>query len=484
MLLATSALASAALPTTMVHAVDATWNPVVDNNFNDNGNWTDAAGGASVVPDGIATFNASNTRDIQFNAVAILGGITVKSGAGDYAFTMNQLGLTFNGAGLSVQSGDNLTLNVNGGSFVNFAGSSTAGQAQINLSTGTVLFEGDSTAGSSTLNVGNPAAPGVLAHLQFSEASNAGQARITIVSGAELDFTDGSTANRATITNNAGGTVSFDNIAFAGSAQISGAGTVAFQGSSQAGSASIDSDGKIFFREQASGETANIKLNDNAALDISGLQTAGTTLGSLAGSGNVFLGGNFLAVGGNAIDAFTVFSGVIQDGGESGGKGGRLIKDGVGALTLTGINTYTGATVVNNGALVVDGSIASSSGVTVLHDGTLAGIGTVSSTIVDGGTLAPGHSFGRLTVQGDLLFTTKSGGADLSRAGFARSRVQHHRHGIGDARRRHRGGPLRARHLCDETIRHPPCRRRSQQHHLRLPGQHQPVADVQGRPEL
>src|SRR5882762_5951309 len=113
MLLATSALASAALPTTMVHAVDATWNPVVDNNFNDNGNWTDAAGGASVVPDGAATFNASNTRDIQVTLPTTLGGITVTSGAGDYAFTTNQVGLTFNGAGLSVGSGAILTLNVN-----------------------------------------------------------------------------------------------------------------------------------------------------------------------------------------------------------------------------------------------------------------------------------------------------------------------------------------------------------------------------------
>jgi autotransporter-associated beta strand protein len=406
MLLATSALASAALPTTKVHAVDATWNPVVDNNFNDNGNWTDAAGGASVVPDGNATFNASNTRDIQVTVPTTLGGITVTPGAGDYAFTTTNVGLTFTGAGLSVGSGASLTLNVNGGIVVEFQGSSTAGQAQININaiSAVVLFAGDSTAGSSTLNVGNVANPGVLALLQFSETSKAGQAQITIASGADLSFVDGSTANHATIINNAGGTVSFDNTAFAGSAQIRGAGTVSFQGSSRAGSASIDSDGKIFFVDQASGETANIKLNDNAALDISGLQMAGTTLGSLAGSGNVFLGGNSLAVGGN--DAFTVFSGVIQDG----GKRGRLIKDGVGALTLTGINTYTGATVVNNGALVVDGSIASSSGVTVLHDGTLAGIGTVSSTIVDGGTLAPGHSFGRLTVQGDLLFTTKSGG--------------------------------------------------------------------------
>jgi autotransporter-associated beta strand protein len=411
MLLATSALASAALPTTMVHADNATWlGTPADGNFNNAANWDVG------VPDGTATFNASNTKDIQFTLPTTLGGITVMtpatSGAGDYAFTTTNVGLTFTGAGLSVGSGASLTLNVNGGIVVEFQGSSTAGQAQININaiSALVLFAGDSTAGSSTLNVGNVANPGVLALLQFSETSKAGQAQITIASGADLSFVDGSTANHATIISNAGGTVSFDNTAFAGSAQIRGAGTVSFQGSSKAGSASIDSDGKIFFGDQASGETANIKLNDNAALDISGLQTAGTTLGSLAGSGNVFLGDKILAVGGNGIDASTIFSGVIQDGGESSRTGGSLAKEGKGTLTLTGINTYTGATFVNHDTLVVDGSIATSSGVTVRTEGTLAGIGTVSSTIVDGGTLAPGHSFGRLTVQGDLLFTTKSGG--------------------------------------------------------------------------
>jgi uncharacterized protein with beta-barrel porin domain len=50
--------------------------------------------------------------------------------------------------------------------------------------------------------------------------------------------------------------------------------------------------------------------------------------------------------------------------------------------------------------------------VTVNAGGTLAGTGTVPVTIVDGGTLAPGHSdgsFGTLTVKGDLLFTTAAG---------------------------------------------------------------------------
>jgi autotransporter-associated beta strand protein len=129
------------------------------------------------------------------------------------------------------------------------------------------------------------------------------------------------------------------------------------------------------------------------------------TVGSLEGSGSVFLGSKDLSVGSN--DLSTVFSGVIQDSGGGGANGGKLTKEGAGALTLTGANTYTGTTIVDGGALIVDGSIEKSN-VFVQPGATLAGTGTVGTTAVDG-TLAPGHgpgdgTFGKLTVQGNLFF--------------------------------------------------------------------------------
>jgi autotransporter-associated beta strand protein len=111
-------------------------------------------------------------------------------------------------------------------------------------------------------------------------------------------------------------------------------------------------------------------------------------------------------------------------GGTIDNSNGKLTFNGllsnVGGLTFTGTNatflnaanTYTGATTVNGGTLIVDGSIAPSDMTTVNAGGTLGGIGTVGNTTISGGTLAPGdltgNVFGPLTVQGSLAFTAAS----------------------------------------------------------------------------
>jgi autotransporter-associated beta strand protein len=74
-----------------------------------------------------------------------------------------------------------------------------------------------------------------------------------------------------------------------------------------------------------------------------------------------------------------------------GATGGSLVKVGTGTLTLAGINSYTGATNVNAGALIVDGSIASSILTSVNSGAALNGSGTVGFTSVNaGGFLVPG----------------------------------------------------------------------------------------------
>ena len=104
-----------------------------------------------------------------------------------------------------------------------------------------------------------------------------------------------------------------------------------FNGSSTAGSAILIANGgrtseggAIVFNGASTGGIARVKVFDNGYLDISRRQS-GMTIGSIEGSGNVFLGANNLTVGTNGIN--TSFSGVISGS-------GSLAKIGSGILTL------------------------------------------------------------------------------------------------------------------------------------------------------
>ncbi len=79
---------------------------------------------------------------------------------------------------------------------------------------------------------------------------------------------------------------------------------------------------------------------------------------------------------------------------------GSLVKRGAGQLTLVGANTYTGPTEVQEGKLVVDGSLAST--VRVAAAGALGGSGRVGG-LDNAGTVAPGNSVGTLRVDGDYV---------------------------------------------------------------------------------
>ncbi|MBC3382831.1 autotransporter domain-containing protein [Pseudomonas sp. SWRI179] len=82
---------------------------------------------------------------------------------------------------------------------------------------------------------------------------------------------------------------------------------------------------------------------------------------------------------------------------------GGLTKAGIGTLVLTGENTYSGPTLVNQGRLAINGSLASA--VTVNDGGVLGGNGRIASLTANrGGSVAPGNSIGTLQVAGDVTF--------------------------------------------------------------------------------
>lgn len=117
----------------------------------------------------------------------------------------------------------------------------------------------------------------------------------------------------------------------------------------------------------------------------------------------------FTLFGGGAATAATI-TGVAPSANTSGG----LAKTGIGALTLSGTNTYTGATSVGAGKLSVTGSLAAGSGVSVATDATLS----VSGSIAAGGavSVATGATLGGSGTVGGA--TTVAGGGIIN-AGLA-----------------------------------------------------------------
>jgi autotransporter-associated beta strand protein len=81
-------------------------------------------------------------------------------------------------------------------------------------------------------------------------------------------------------------------------------------------------------------------------------------------------------------------------------SGGNLLKSGSGILTLNAVNNYTGTTTVENGTLLINGSIGTGA-VSVAANTLLGGSGTIGGvvTVQNGGTLSPGTAgIGALTL--------------------------------------------------------------------------------------
>ncbi len=145
--------------------------------------------------------------------------------------------------------------------------------------------------------------------------------------------------------------------------------------------------GLIGFSGDATGGTARIQMFDNASLSIVDHNPPGVTIGSLEGSGFVYLGANNLTVGSNSLSV--TFSGKILNG--AGFSGGSLTKIGNGKLTLSSANTYNGGTTINAGTLFVTSRSGSGtgSGAVQINAGKLGGTGNIAGNVTVGDGSAP-----------------------------------------------------------------------------------------------
>lgn len=176
--------------------------------------------------------------------------------------------------------------------------------------------------------------------------------------------------------------------------------------------------------------TVNSKGNTLGGSHFDGLELRGAsdTIGALYGNGTVGLGGSSLGGGTLTVGAGN-FSGVIEDG--AFGTGGTLVKNTTGTLVLSGANTYTGGTLINEGTLQAGmvNTLSSASAVTVASGATLdlngfsqkvnsiSGAGAITlgtGTLTTGGTSATSTFSGNISGSGGL---TKVGTGTLTLSG-------------------------------------------------------------------
>ena len=249
--------------------------------------------------------------------------------------------------------------------------------------------------------------------LQFAGANISSALPITLqAAGGTFDTND----NNATLSGTISGPGSLTKI---GLGTLTLAGSSAYTGATNVNAGTLQAGATNAFSPFSAFTVAS-----GATLDLNSFNQ---TIGSLAGAGSVTLGAATLTTGNDNTN--TTFSGVIS------GSGG-LTKVGIGALVLSGNNTYSGPTTLNASMLTVNGSIANSAttvnagtftvngsagaitmnagttivngsaGATTVNAGTLGGTGTLGNTIINGGTLSPGNSIGTITVNGNLVLST------------------------------------------------------------------------------
>ncbi|KDC86220.1 autotransporter outer membrane beta-barrel domain-containing protein [Bordetella bronchiseptica] len=256
------------------------------------------------------------------------------------------------GLGTLVLDGDN---HYAGGTTVNAGTVQVARDANLGAAAGAVTLDGGTLAASASFS----SARGV--------TIGAGNGAMSVASGASLDW-------QGLI----GGT---------GALIKEGAGTLVLGNDNQYGGGTTVNAGTVQVARDANLGAAG------GAVRLQGATLAST--GSFASARALTLGaagGTFATLGATTLGWDAAIDGA-----------GGLTKTGAGDLVLSQANTYAGPTLIKEGRLAVNGSIASP--VTIDPGGVLGGTGRVLGAVANSGTVAPGNSIGTLTIVGNYAGT-------------------------------------------------------------------------------
>ena len=348
---------------------------------------------------GTGTINFAGSTNTIGSGATVVGGAAAQVSSGD---TLNVTGTGSLSGASSVTLDSNSTLNIGGATapvaVTSLASSSPS--ATVNLgSNNLVVTDGSSTAdysgtiagagsmiiqgGMQVLTGSNTFTGGITvdggATLEINAGAALGTGTLALVSSASQPATLITTAtttidNHITVSgdpifNVAAGTTTTVNSVIAngatpGTVEVAGTGVLALTAvNTFTGSTTVNSGAYLAL-------TGNGSIADSSAVAVNGTfdvskTTAGTSITDLSGTGRIYLGNQNLSI----TNGVSTFSGVIADGSTQdlnlGAVGGQFSVLG-GTATLSGVNTYTGDTLINTGAslaLAGAGSIANSASV-------------------------------------------------------------------------------------------------------------------------
>ena len=377
------------------------------------------------------TTGGNNSSTTYAGTISGTGGSLVKNGTGTLTLSVANSytgGTTINGG--TIRAGTNTSL----GSGAITAGNGAAYGAGY-ASGGTPFLAVTSTAAATLANdiaLPNPGSTGYYALQKWSATSS---------TGTNLDLTgtiSGGGANMILQLDSATPSDYTTSFTLSGTNSLAGTvrlnrGAVILTNASSLGTAELfvqsnpnAVDGNIRFTNAFTlannitfGATANNTINTGANdVVLSGTVTSGVAWAKVNGTGKLTLSGT-----NNITGVITISAGTMQigNGGTTGSLGGSagivnnaalvvnrsddlamdnaisgtgtLTKTGAGALTLGSASTYSGATNVNNGTLLVNNTTGSGTGsgtVNVASGATLGGTGALSGAVTVTGKIAPG----------------------------------------------------------------------------------------------
>jgi len=356
-----------------------------------------ALGGAVFVRDGAnlvigdGTFGAGNTVTAGAGGGDAVGGFLggqAGAAAGTSLFLMSVSGATsytFNPTTSLTINGtiaDDSAASLPGGTY---QAGSAAGAGLAMSGAGTLFLNGANTfSGGTTINSGT---------VSVGADNNLGTGSVTMKNGSALTFTSSFSFTHAlTIAGNA---------TFNASSGVTADMTTAIANGASAGKLIKDNAGTVNLSaaNTYSGGTAvnggTLSLSGSGTLGAIAASTAVNTGGTLdlgataqTQNGGVTLAGGTIQNG--TLSSSATFD--VQSGSASAALAGAglLTKSTAGTATLSGTDTYTGATTVNSGTLSVSGSLTATSSVVVNSGGTLDVAGSITTptvTVNSGGTL-------------------------------------------------------------------------------------------------